>query len=357
MIEIKLHTVIDSEDVNKEARLWGIVNDGEDAVFSLDVLQRALNEHPDDDEIRIDIHCDGGSVSEGLAIYDTLRQSGKTIHTNIEGGCHSMAVCILLAAPKENRSANRNCSALIHKVKVPVWDLFQDADQLRSLADDVEREQNKILDIYADRTDLDRDTLEAIMKEEKQHTAQELLDWGFIGKINPYTTNVKPHNHTDMAKNNSKESLLKRFANFLNSIDESVNYDHTDADGNVLFSTEKDDDSLAVGDAATPDGEFTLADGRTVTIEGGVITKIEEAANPDEELDNLRKENESLKNKVDELEAQVTEATNLLKEARNEIQSTYVPEKRNLTPKAAPIVKSAEDIKNELAEKRKQMKG
>lgn len=354
MIDIKLHTVIDSDDANKMSRFWGF--EDEDIVFSVDTLNRILADHPDDNEVRIGIHCDGGSVSEGLAIYDALRMSGKTIYTDIEGGCHSMAVCILLAAPKENRSANPNCRALIHRVSAPVYELYQNADQLRELADQIEREQEAILDIYADRTGTDKDTLRNIMKEEKQRTAQELLDLGFISKINTYTTNKKA---TKMAKNNSKASLLERFSNFLNSIEGgAVNYDHKDADGNILFSTEREDETIEVGDAASPDGVFTLQDGRTVTITDGVIATIEEPAS-NEELDNLKAENETLRTENESLKAQIEEATNLLRDARNELQSNYTPAQRQTNAKAgkgAAPAKTAEDYKNELTEKRKMLK-
>lgn len=368
MLEIKLHSVIDSEDINKESRFWGF--EGEDLVFSLDTLQRILNEHPDEKELRINIHCDGGSVSEGLAIYDALRTSGKTIYTNIEGGCHSMAVCILLAAPKENRTANRNCRALIHKVQAVVWDVYQNADDLRKLADDIEAEQNAILDIYEERTGTDRATLESIMKEEKQRTAQELLDLGFIGKINPYTTNKKPNtnqqNSITMSKKQPK-NLIERFANFLEEVAgaKAVNYDHKDADGNILFTTEKEDDSLVVGDAASPDGTFELPDGRTVTIAEGVITEIadpkteesEEVTNLKEQIAALQAENAALKEEKESLTNQLNEATELITEAKNQMESKFTPQPRNVAPKATPKSgKTHEEITNEARAKLKMLK-
>ena len=61
-----------------------------------------------------------------------------------------------------------------------------------------------------------------------------------------------------------------------------VNYDFKDTSGNVVFRTDKEDDSLAVGDRVEITGEndggiFPLEDGRIVTIDDGVITKIEKS--------------------------------------------------------------------------------
>ena len=81
---------------------------------SADDVRRLLEESPDEREITLDIDCLGGDVYEGFKIYDLLRNSGKTIHACIRGGCHSMATVVLLAAPWENRSGVPNLRALVH---------------------------------------------------------------------------------------------------------------------------------------------------------------------------------------------------------------------------------------------------
>ena len=69
-----------------------------------------------------------------------------------------MAVCILLAAPAENRSANRNCRALIHRVYMPVGDWLT-SDDARSIAEELALEEEAILDVYVERTGQDREFL------------------------------------------------------------------------------------------------------------------------------------------------------------------------------------------------------
>lgn len=325
MIEIKLHQPIASAD---SAWMYGF---GEDAgVFSLQFVQKLFAEHPDEQDFKFNIHCCGGEVEEGLAIYDALRTSGKNIYMNIEGACHSMAVTLLLAAPFENRTANPNCRALIHKVWT--FSTCGTADELVKTAEQVRSLQNSILNIYADRTSVEREVLEQIMNEEKERTADELLAWGFISKVNSYNTNIKRP---------KMKNLIEKIANFLGDIkkeaEEAVNYVFYGEDGERLFETEREDDFLEVGMVARPDGDFDIGE-RIVVIREEVITEIrekteeeatdeelnalrEEATALREELNTLREQMEAKNAEITEVNKQLTEAKTLLYEAKKQITS------------------------------------
>ncbi len=296
-------------------------------------------------------------MSEGLAIYDTIRTSGKHIYCNIEGGCHSMAIVMLLAAPKENRTANPHCRALIHKVSCEVFDPSATADDLRRMAEDMERETNAILDIYADRTGKSRDELKTLMDEEKERTADELLEWGFISKKNSYNTNFKStkninKNQTQMAKKSKQEvlnaanSLMSKLKNLLGA----KNYDHTDADGNLLFTTDAEDDHLEIGLGASPDGTFTLVSdtseypaGTIVVISDDAITEITEPNDDEGGETDLAAANA----RIAELESALSEAQSTIQDLMAQVSTNYHPNnKRNRTPKAAKT--SEENNKNDL---------
>lgn len=318
MIEVKLHNPIASQESG-----WMYCLDGADGVFSLDFVQRLFAEHPDEQDFKFNIHCMGGEVAEGLAIYDCLRTSGKNIYMNIEGACHSMAVTLLLAAPYENRTANPNCRALIHKV----WTsgTCGTADELEEMAAQVRGMQNSILDIYADRTGVEREELERIMNEEKERTATDLLKWGFVSKINSYNTNF----HKTRTMN-----IIEKITNFIDGlkaeVEEAVNYVFYGDDGEYLFETDAEDDRLEVGLAARPDGDFELGD-KTVVIRDGKIEEVRDKAEEDagdEELNALREENASLREQLNEAQAtaenaakELAEAKTLLAEAKRQIVS------------------------------------
>lgn len=343
MVIINLNLPIGPESENKWLAYWG----EEACFFSLDTCKRIFEENAGEEEFQFIINCDGGYVEDGFAIYDYLRTSGKTLHCKIEGVCHSMAVCILLAAPKENRTANQHAMSLIHCVRTEMWG-DKTAEELKALAEQTEELQEKILDIYADRTGEDKEVLRQFMQEEKVRDTDFLLEHGFISSIVPYNTNLRNGGLHNINSINQKimakklEEVMAMAQNFLtkakNALGKALNFDHTDADGNLLFSTDAEDETLEVGMAASPDGTFELPDGRTVIIADGVITEIQQPQTTDEnELENLRAENENLRQ-------QLEEAANVITEMQAQLSSNYKPAgaKRNAPQK--PAANQATDL-------------
>lgn len=351
MLEVQIYNNIGSKSEQIMLSAFGM----EDCIFSADTLNKILHGNPEEKDIKFNIHCDGGSVSEGFAIYDILRTSGRNIHMNIEGGCHSMAIVLLLAAPKENRTGNVNLKAMIHCVRAGIGGMFT-SEELDAISSNIKKEEERILDIYEERTNTDRNTLRMLMKAEKERTAEELLKYGFISKINSYNTNSKKNS---MSKNGKTtvNSLLKRAGQFGGKINKLLNpkltnYDYTDEEGNLLFSTESEEDTLAVGDTVTiadgsTDGTFTLPDGRVVTIVESQVTELAEQT--DEEMENLQNENEELRNALGE-------AQELISDLRNQLESNYTPPSRITQPQRSNKKTSAE-FKNEAKEKLKKMRG
>lgn len=357
MIQIDVHDVIANE-----AHKWWFCWDDNEQVFSLDAVKALIESHPEENDYRLNIHCPGGEVTEGFAIYDYLRSSGKNLYTNIEGDCHSMAVTLLLVAPLNQRTAAPNCSALIHQVRSCSGGT---ADEMAREAEETRRLQERMLKIYEDRTSRPYAELEAMMKEEKVHSAEELLAWGFIGSINTYNTNIKPSkNQTIMAK---EKNLKQKVSDFINSVlglvpeEKRLNYEFTGEDGSVLFTTEEEDDTLIPGETkASPDGTFTLADGRTVTIQDGIVTEVKEADNPPApeedtppaadaaELERLRTENATLR-------AKIGESVDLIQQLRANIKSNAPTPKRQNGATGKPHddkPKTAADYKDAIKEGR-----
>lgn len=265
---------------SKNSEIWMSAMGLPFEILSMPKVKEILDANPDDQDVTLNIDCVGGDVAEGFKIYDLLRASGKNIHANIVGGCHSMAVVLLLAAPAENRTGAKNLRALIHKVRGEAFG-YLTADECVELAEALILEQNAIIDVYTERTGQDRDFLINIMSEEKERTASELLEWGFISKIVSYNTNLKNKFYKMSKKNSVFSGLGRKIQDMKNKLNgKIVNFDFKDVDGNVVFRTDKEDDSLEIGESVELTGEndggiFALDDGRIVTIEEGVITKIE----------------------------------------------------------------------------------
>ncbi len=329
MLKIDIHNPIENQ---KQAIFF---YGSKEYTFGLDDLRQIIENNPEEQEITLNIHCVGGSVSEGLAIYDYLRTSGKTIYTNIEGDCHSMAIVLLLSAPMENRSCNKNASALIHKVSQWVMDDNITEKKATEMANEIKQYEQKIISIYAERTGKDKDYLQKIMDEEKIRDANFLKDNNFVNRINEYNTNQK---HT---KTMSK-TLLQRAKDFLRKQGTMTNFVFEDIEGNVLFETTEQTDHLEVGMSATPDGIFTLSEdttekkaGTVVTVADGIITDLQEPNN--EELEELKKqtgiesEDVNALKIIKDLQGQLNEKQALINEAKD-IISDFVPSERKATP-------------------------
>lgn len=358
---------IKGEIVNETNRIWMEYWNGEGCACSVENVRKVLADNPSDPDLTINIDSVGGSVEEGLKIYDELRSSGKNIYTNIIGGCHSMAVCILLAAPAENRSANRNCRSLIHRVMMPVCDYIS-ADDALDIAEGLIMEENAILDIYEERTSKDREYLHDVMRKEQTHDAKSLLEMGFISKINSYTTNLFFNKFSTMAEK-PKQSAYEKFMSKLNIFrnGEPKNFDYRDAEGNVVLSTVGEEDNLAEGVEATlasgeASGVVTLEDGRIVTVTDNVVTDIEEAEeteNLEERVAHLEELLDDATNLVQTQQDEINELRNRLESKENELKnykgSSYRPKQRKVNApgitKTNEVQKSVEDIKNQAREK------
>jgi len=81
MIEIDVYSDIADKKEGIFLSMFGFEN----AVFSAETVKSIFTQNKNEKEFKFNIHCDGGSVYEGLAIYDIIRNSGKTIHANIDG--------------------------------------------------------------------------------------------------------------------------------------------------------------------------------------------------------------------------------------------------------------------------------
>lgn len=297
----------------------------------------------DDDTIDLRIDCRGGLISAGWAIIDALRATGKTIKATVEGYCGSMAIAVLLAASE--RAGAKHATLHAHRACFPPYtlaDQYNDAD-LAKLSEDLKAETERMLDWYVERTGADRAELEALMNADKDIDMEEAQRLGFIQSIlEPISAlagrrswNKQTPKNKNMAKKENAigeafRALAKAIGLKVDVTDEPApaNYVLVTLNGTELVIDKPEGEEIAVGDAASPDGEYVLEDGRKVKIEGGVITEIETADDPedkkgkkcnltDEEAAQLQQENADLKAEVERLQAELEEAKKQIESPEN----------------------------------------
>lgn len=310
MIEIRLHEEIDSKS-NEWIYEWLGMN----KPFSLDSLQEIMDQNPGEG-LKFQIHCVGGSCSEGFAIYDALRTSGREIACNVEGDCHSMAIVLLLAAPKERRTANPNTSFLIHEVSGAV---SGNTSAVEAYAEEMRDYQNRILDIYADRTGWNRDELEQIMKEEKVRDAKFMLEHGFIGAINEYNTNQKKKNMF-----NWKEALN----NLLNSAEKAEKEDNAQGGGagaQQQPANEKETLTNRIKELETEKGNLQT---QVDTLTNERDNAIKERDTNAQEVTNLTAERDNLQNSLNEANNTIAERDKEITNLKGQLGSNYQPGNR-----------------------------
>ena len=311
---------MDSEE-NSFMQMWGIDNG---VTFqSIDDFLSSISE--DDKTIDIHIHCRGGNVIEGWAIYDALRHSGKEISATIDGECSSMATIVLLSAPKERRKAYMNAHFCIHNPSATTYNLDwsesltadnieKGAARLSKQAEQLRAEQDRILDLYVERTGTDRETLQAVMDKDVIYGMDKAIELGFISEVLPpitakrQTPKTQNNMHNDKEEVQVKRGILDRIlakAGFKALEDvKIVDMVVRAADGSEL-TIERESGDPQVGDSASPDGSFVMEDGTTIVVSDGVITEIIPPVSGDEETEALREENERLKSEIASLKEQL----------------------------------------------------
>jgi ATP-dependent protease ClpP protease subunit len=131
----------------------------------------------DADEIDVFINSPGGSVFEGVTIYNLLVAHKATVNVHVLGLAASIASVIALAG--DTVEIAENAMFMIHD---PSAGVFGKAEDFRKVAGVLDKITESILNTYEARTKLSRDELRAAMAKETYYTADEAVTAGFATK-------------------------------------------------------------------------------------------------------------------------------------------------------------------------------
>lgn len=301
-----------NKDIKTEAEaLQSYYLTGEGGVSFADVRSFLDWMDPTDTHVDIELHSCGGDTTEGYAIYDALRASGKEITATVVGLCGSMATVVLLAAPKECRRMYPHAKLLIHSPFIPGYDRDLDAATLESLQALLVQEKARMLAVYVERTGVESEALENQMAKASWFGPEIAKQLGFISEVlAPISAKgedlLNPNNKKEMKK--EKQTVAQAFKALGVALgvikgDETQGMELTTAGGDTL-TVEREEGEPAVGDTASPDGEHVMPDGRTIVVVDGVITEIRDAESAEDETD---EDVEALQTRIAELEAEVKE--------------------------------------------------
>ncbi len=158
--------------------LYGVIDPSDPSgIRAIDVID-SLTEIADAPFVLARINSPGGSVIEGLAIYNALRGCGKPVTVQVDGVAASAASIVAMAGDKIVMA--ENATIMVHDP----WALAMGtSDALRKSADEIDRLKAIMIGIYAGRTGLDPDEVTALMSAETFMSAGDAIDRGFADEV------------------------------------------------------------------------------------------------------------------------------------------------------------------------------
>lgn len=179
-----------------------------------------LGEIPDGQTIELHINSNGGSVKEGVAIYNLLKQKQSHKIGIVDGVSHSVAFLVLQAC--DERRMCLGTTALIHNM----WMYCAgNAAQLRKFADDLDAMMEANRQVFLERATITEDELKTLMEQETYLTPDKALEYGLIDSIEgkreaePEKTEELMQKLSDLRREmNSQQSFREQIAKLKQSV-------------------------------------------------------------------------------------------------------------------------------------------
>ncbi len=153
----------------------------DDYVANLIIAQLLFLEKEDPDkDIEFYIHSPGGSVSAGLAIYDTMRMIKPDVATTCVGQAASMGAVLLAGGTKGKRYALKHSRIMIHQVSGGAQGQLAD---MKIAIQEADRAMQTLLQILADSTGKPVEQVAKDVDRDKFMSAEEALEYGLVDKV------------------------------------------------------------------------------------------------------------------------------------------------------------------------------
>lgn len=162
-------------------RIIFLADEVNDTTASLVVAQLLFLEAQDPDkDIHLYINSPGGSVSAGLAIYDTMRFIKCDVSTICIGMAASMGAFLLSSGTKGKRLALPNSEIMIHQ---PLGGMQGQASDIKIHADHILRTRAKLNEILAANTGKPLETIERDTDRDNFLTAAQAAEYGLVDRV------------------------------------------------------------------------------------------------------------------------------------------------------------------------------
>ena len=167
-----------------EDRIIFLADQVTDATASLVVAQLLYLEAKDPDkDIQLYIDSPGGSITAGMAIYDTMQYIKCDVSTICIGMAASMGAFLLAAGEKGKRFALPNSEVMIHQPLIAGGGLSGQTTDIKIYIDHLVNTKKKMNEILAERTGQTYEKLCEDTERDNFMTAQEAKEYGLIDEV------------------------------------------------------------------------------------------------------------------------------------------------------------------------------
>lgn len=343
--------------------LFSLFGEPEETVGTTEV-RKFLDDNKDADELVVEFSSDGGYKTEGVEMYQLLKNSGKTIY-GIIYKANSIATVVVLGCT--HRLIAETAQFYVHFARIDPVNLGMDpltAEDLQHLAEETQRSDKQILDIYCDELGQEKRTeLLAAMGEERDLGAKGAVKLGFATgyykkkkkeKTEAYRNVFITDSIAEIIMNNMEKSeqqkkiegleatlsnLKKNFVKFFtgNKVKNQITL-NTDKGAIYVEPLNPDDPSLVGAtvkkvdadglptEEKADDGTYKIDDGRTITVAAGAVTEETAAVDAKKLEADLAAEKEKSKG----LETQLAELKTQMEKEKTEAQGKITAFEKDL---------------------------
>ena len=151
---------------------------------SLVVAQLLFLESEDPDrEIYLYINSPGGSITDGMAIVDTINYIKCPVSTICVGMAASMGAVLLACGEKGKRYATPNAEVMIHQPLIGGGGLSGQTTEIKIHADHMVRTREKLNKLLSEKTGQSLEVIERDTERDNYMTAEQALAYGLIDGI------------------------------------------------------------------------------------------------------------------------------------------------------------------------------
>ena len=155
-----------------------------DASASLIIAQMLFLEATEPDkDIQLYINSPGGSISAGLAIYDTMQYIKCDVSTICMGLAASFGAFLLAGGAKGKRIALPNAEIMIHQPAIGGKGVSGQATDIQIVSDHIQKSKERLNRILAENTGKTVEEIRLDTERDNYMSAEEALKYGLIDKI------------------------------------------------------------------------------------------------------------------------------------------------------------------------------